>query len=701
VAQAEKQYLYWQGKQYLAPKLDSALGVIGYKSAIDPSKTKGKRVFASVYNIIYGDGIKFVSVVGQRRPNQRCVPDVSDDEGQAKQARKASSALRLLHRQWSMAKRVKEMAFHLWVSGPAFLYTHYVSDGNRYGVDTEPIIETVDQPTPEGFRCTQCGAVSAGMACDQCGTELRPEDYVPPQPLTVPRVTGTQQYPRGQVELDILSLLHVSTPFEARSLAECDWLSYSTLRSKYRLMAAFDGKFDTEKIDNSGNEDTAEREAANSQERVTNPDGALHSRDSNQWIVDLRWIRPDVYHAFTDEKRKLLAQNFPDGVKVVRLNGVPAFLESEKLDNYWAACKTGTGEFINSDALCATSMPVQDDVNNMVNIASETVLRAIPKTFVDGQLIDGADFNENSPLVAEVIRTKLGTGSDIQKMIGQLPTARFSDQMMPLMSGIRELGRDISGVRPELSGGGPTTNTFREALQRKNQALMQFNPPFDEIQECVSQASENGIRELARFGSGTVTVPPEEDNGLNPSEVVDLAMLQEAGWHVEAEESVPMTFGEKAERMAQIVSENPQLAMMLGFQHPMNIDRVHQMFGVEDFYQPGANEREKVLNVIQRLMAEGPIQNVDPMTGAPMEMPSIMPDEFEDKDHLFFADMVRAWCNSPVGERAREENPEGYRNVVLYGKQQDMMGQPPMPMPGGPGSEAAPGDTAAPVPAAA
>lgn len=698
VAQAERQYLYWQGKQYLTPKLDPASGVIGYKSAIDPAKTQGKRVFASVYNIIYGDGIKFVSVVGQRRPNQRCVPDVPDNEEQAKQAMRASAAVRYLHRQWGMVNRVKEMAFHLWVTGPVFLNTHFVSDGNKYGWDTEPVIDTVAQETPGGFRCQACGQVALGPFCESCGIGLRPEDYVPPQPVMVPTVVGTEQYPRGQVELDILSLLHVSTPFEARGIQDCDWLSYLTLRSKYKIMSAFGEKFDVDKVDGASGEDSSERESTNAQERVTNPDGALRSRDKNQWIVDLRWIRPEVYYALPDEYKAVAAKHFPDGLKLTRINGVVVQIDREKMDDYWSVCKTGTGEFINSDALCATTMPVQDDVNNFCNMAAETVLRAIPKTFVDGQLIDGADFNEKGAMVAEVIRTKLGTGSDLGKMIASLPTARFSDQLMPLLTGIREMGRDINGVRPELSGGGQMANTFREAMQRKNQALMQFNPPFAEIQDCISKASENGVRELARFGSGAVAVPPEQDNGLNRSEVVDVAMLQESGWHVEAEESVPMTFGEKAERMAQIVSENPQLSTMLGVDHPMNVEKVHQMFGVEDFYKPGANERAKVLNVIQRLLSEVSMQSIDPMTGMASEGPSVMPDEFEDKDHVFFADMVRAWCNSSVGERAREENPEGYRNVVLYGKQQEIMGQPPMPMPV-PGAEPAPGaEQAAAVP---
>ena len=185
---------------------------------------------------------------------------------------------------------------------------------------------------------------------------------------------------------------------------------------------------------------------------------------------------------------------------------------------------------------------------------------------------------------------------------------------------------------------------------------------------------------------------------MEESAVVNQAMLQETGWHVEAEESLPMTFAERSERMAQLATENPQLAGQVGMGHPMNIPKVHQMFGVEDFYQPGENEREKMMEVIQQLLNEEPVlestPQIDPATGAPVidqmtgmpavtmqERPSIMPDEFEDRDHTLCGEIIRSWTNSKVGRVARKAKPRGYDNVVLYGKLHDMMAMPP-PMPG-------------------
>jgi hypothetical protein len=659
VAIAERNYLYWQGKQYLTPKYDTEARTIGYVSALE-GPNRNRRKFASCYNIIYGDGIKFVAIVGQRRPNQKCVPDIPDDEEQNRKAKDADAAKTHLHRTWEIRRRMKEIAFHLWTTGPVFFYTHYVADGHKYGWTQEPVMDVAQQELPEG------------------GTR------------GVPNITGVEQYPKGAVELDILSIFHVSVPFGKKSLGDCDWLNYQAREPKHRIKAIHP---DLPDEISEGAEDTpTERDAAEAIDKTASPTGTQEEQADRKWLYELRWIRPKVYEALEKEHRDLLYERFPNGLKVIRVQGKVIDLVPEKLDDYWTVCKTGTGEYINSEPLCFTYIPVQDDTNDFFNMGRETILRGIPKVLVDGQLIDTVALEKNEPVIAEVIRTKLGTGQDIGKMIGQLPTARFSDQLMPFWKAIRDTSRENGGISPVLFGGGPPTPTYREAAQRKNQALMQLQPPFDEMQMSVAGFTTNGIRELARYGSDTVTVPPETGGGLEESYVLNLAMLQEDGWHVEPEESVPMSFGEKVERIGQIAAENPGLAQSIGMTHPMNVESVHQMFGVEDFYQPGAHERAKVLKVIQRLLTEAPLQDMDPMTGQVIELPSIEPDEFTDKNHIFFVEIVRAWCNSPAGLRQEETNPEGYRNVKLYPD-----GEPAPPGPAPPEQSEIPPVTDSPV----
>lgn len=675
VALAKRNYLYWQGKQYLTPKFDTSSRTIDFAPVANQGNSNDRYQFASVFNLIYGDGIKFISIVGQRRPNQKAVPDDPGNEEMVQLAKDANAALRQLHRQWEIRKRMKEVAFHLWNTGRVFGYTHYVTDKLKYGATTVPIIDVQHKITqPSGYKCQNCGAIAMGPMCPKCGSLLSPQFYQEEQGIDVPVVTGHQQFDNGAVELDLLSVFHVATPFGAKYIGDLPFLSYQTWRTKPELKAMFQNVED-EDLD-SGEQTSAEQETADALEEIEQPAGQQDTTYVDRQVLDLRWIRPVVYYAFGKETRDLMFKLFPQGVKVTRVNGKVKDLTPEKLDDYWQVCKTGTGEYINDGPLCEPLIPVQDDTNDFFNMARETILRGIPKTIVDGSLIDEPSWRKNESLVAEVIRTKTGAGQDISKMIGQLPIAKFSEQMVPFWSTQRSLSQDIGGIRPELYGGGPTTTTWRESSQRKNQAMMQLQPPFDEMQMFISGISENGIRELARYGTGKTTVAPDTEGFLEDSYVLDVAMLQEKGWHVEAEESVPMSFGERAERVAQIAMENPQLAQQLAFAHPLNIEQTHAMFGLEGYYVPGMYERQKLIKTIKRLLMEKPLQVLDPMTGQLVEAPSVKPDPFADKDHAFFADFIRAWCNSPAGLRKAEENPDGYKNVELFGMAQEQMIQP-------------------------
>lgn len=674
---AKRNYLYWQSKQYLAPKFDDASRVVDWVSVLE-GKKPAKLKFASVYNIIYSDGMKFIAVVGQRRQNQKCVADDPDDEKLSEIARDAGAALRRLHRQWRLQHRIKsELAFHLWVTGPVFGLTRYVANGHKYGWSEEPIWDVESKAVhPGGFRCLVCGTKAEAPRCPVCGTPMRPETFEKAESMDVPVVRGFEKYANGATELDFLSIFHVSTPFGTKDIPGCSWASVSEMAPKMELKALYEELREQEPSDTEA-DSAADIEATQALEEIQAPgsEQLQIASDTNRWQHEHRWLRPEIYYGFAKSLRDPLFEEFPKGLRITRVGNKIIKLAHEKLDDYLAVCKTGTGEYISSPALCQPVISIQDDTNDFFNLARETIVRAIPKTIVSSDLIDTVALEKNEPKVAEMIRAKLG-GGDIAKQMGALPMSRFSDQLMPFWMALRETSREIDGIQPAIFGGGETTNTWREASQRKNQALMQLQPPFDEMQNFVSRISENGVREEARYASGNVRIAPEDQSGMEDSYELDLELLEEEGWHVEAEESVPVTYGEKVERLSAVAQENPELADSLGMHHPMNVARMQEFFGIDGMYNPGQYERSKALKRIQRLLQEEPIPQFDPVTGqAVMETSSIPPDPFEDKDHAFFAEIFRAWCNSPAGQTQKEKNPRGYENVRLHGMEQDFAAQ--------------------------
>jgi hypothetical protein len=348
-------------------------------------------------------------------------------------------------------------------------------------------------------------------------------------------------------------------------------------------------------------------------------------------------------------------------------------MDAEVLDDYWAAIKTGTGPTVSSEPLCRHIIPEQDSINNFFNMGEETLLRAIPKTFIDSSLIDPELMKETEGIVSELIRVKLKTSERIGDMMGALPVARMNDQMMPFAAMMRDYARDTDGVQPAIFGGGEAAPTFRQEQQRKNQALMQFAPVFTNMQDGAVDVTKNGLRELAKYGVGKERIP--SGNPMVPSVTLTIANLRSSGYEVEAVENYPQSIPEQQEHISKLSQENPAMAAAMGLSDPMNITKINGLFGLDGMFVQGEAERNRALGTIQKLLAEQPIQEPDPMTGEMIEMSSQPADEFELKNPMFFAQVFYAWCVGDTGVQMQRSNEIGFKNVMLHWKEIDQAAQ--------------------------
>jgi len=677
IALAKRNYLYMEGKQYLAPQWSSDGRSWDWVPVASDEKNGKKRKFASVYNIIRADGAKFIAVVGQRPPNMKAVAEDPMLVDQVNLATDANTAAMLLHKQWNLRRRMKEVAFYLWSTSAVFFHTQYVADAARFGTVDVPNIETRPEILrPEGMQCEVCGEIGTQLQCQACGYQLNPLSYQDALSVEVPYVSGQEKFPRGEVSLDILTTFDVGVPFGARTLAECDWLTHDSMDPEYLLKSMY-GLTEIPLIGQE-NERGSVTDAQLAKEAIESPNGVACFDKTNGVLHSRKFIRPTVYHALPASARSIMQKHYPKGAKITIVGAKVVKIENKAMDNYWAVCKTGTGPKISDEPLCQSVVPVQDDLNDFINMGRETMLRAIPKTFVDGSLLDPQALKENEALIGEIIRVKLGTGQSIGSLMGHLPVAKLNEQTIPFGNWMREFSREADGVQPAIYGGGTPANTFRAENQRKNQALMQLQPPFEEMQEAARVATKNGVKEYARFGVGRVKVASR--NPMTPTRHLQLENLQEDGWDIEADESAPVTLSEKQDRVAALSQENPDMAAALGFSDPMNTEEMQRMFGVDGLYNPNVMKRKKALDTIQILLQEVPIDDFDMMTGQPTRIPSQMPDPFEFQDAMFMSIVFHAWVLSDAGQEFAIQNQQGFENVKLFGGQLDLMANPPMPM---------------------
>lgn len=681
IAMARRDTLYMAGKQYLYPTFSRDGRTLDWKQVDGDGSDKSnkKRHFANTFNIIYADGIKFVSVVSQRQLNMKCVPDDPMVQQQVMTCKEGDAAIAHLNRYWNTQRKAVEISHHLWATSAVYLNTEYATNKRLHGSISVPQFEYVPEELfPAGYVCTNCGTVAMANECPACQMPLSPLNYQDAISIEVPYANGVKEYPKGNVDLNIYTTFEVSHSFAAKSRDDMDWLSLDLMEPKWRIQSQYE--IDDES-DNSGFGDRASSvsimEAEMARQDVESPGGACrYDAVNNLWLHSRKWIMPEVYHALPLTQRKVMREKFPDGVKLCIVGDKLVKMEAQALSDAWAVIKTGTGPYVTSAPLCQNIIPNQDAINNFFNMGEETLLRHIPKTFVDASLIDPEVQKENEALVGELIRVKLKSTERLSDMMGQLPMARMSDQMMPFAASLREYARDSDGIQPAIFGGGEAAPTFRQEQQRKNQALMQLAPTFVNIQNGMVDATKNALKQLAKYGVGQERIPSKDP--MTPSLTLTIANLQESGYEVEAVESDAQTIPEKQERISTISQENPGMASALGWDDPMNIVEMNRIFGVDGLFAPGVSERNRAIAKIQELLVAAPVQQQDPMTGQMIEVSSIPADDFELKNATVFAKVYYAWCIGDAGVEMERVNTLGFNNVKLHWLEIDQAAQAQM-----------------------
>jgi hypothetical protein len=315
-------------------------------------------------------------------------------------------------------------------------------------------------------------------------------------------------------------------------------------------------------------------------------------------------------------------------------------------------------------------VPIQRVLNDLANLAIETVLRSIAQTIVDQMLLDRETLSKKEAIPNEIIFTMSPMGQDISRMIAQIPPARVSDQLVPLFQLFRMLQQDITGIRPELTGGGQPSQTYREAKQRKDQALMQLKPQADEQSLFWEQVATNTVKLRARYGSGQIKHHEETAIGFE-SHVVDLAELSETGWHAEADDGIPMSYTEQSDRLYAILHEaKPEIQQSLSLLDPINLDVNLELLGLPNHHSTYENQKKKTTADIQELLRGQPVPGPDGQMQS-----SIPADEYDD--HQFTAEFIRQWMVSPGGQDKKMQVPQGFENVRLMQEAHQKMSAPP------------------------
>ena len=686
-ANARRNYLMYRGQQFLAPAWANGTAdfqsVGGYGSGSVQGAGQGGDGAAYCYtnNIFRGNGRKFIAVIGQRAPNVTALADDPTSDKGDRAARNANKLNSILDSWWNSDERMMEVALEIFTTGPAYLYTPWNADGDLYGWREEPVYNSSpEQFGEEQHSCIQCGNTEPPAQdgnCPKCSVPRGPEDTVPPESIDLPaqpQVEGTKKYANGRVECHVFGVLYVTTPFYTKDLKRCPWLSLEMEEHKGILLRRFSqlrkkmGELDGTAGIGSG----AGAYGKQSRDIVMSPTASPKQMSNSRWTFTRIWLNVWMYEQIKDDDiRAKLYENFPDGLKITMVSGEIVDLENEKLESVWAVIKPEAGEGINIDPIGQDLVSSQIMTNQSLNIGMETLERGIQMILADPRVWNFEQMRKRTSKPAEFIPALPAIGDNLQDSFFATPPAQMSSQQVPFIEMQRSQASENIGITPTIFGGGDSS-TAREAEIKKNAAMMQLGISWTYIRKGFECAKTNGTKQLAKYGPAVV-----QEGKL----IVEMADLLEAQWRYEADEAIPQSWGQQRDLLLFMMEKPPQVLQDWGYNHPDNIGKAKSLLGMSGWYTPNVEDIEKFKDVIAELLQAAPVQNPPAQPGGqPDIQPSIPADEYED-NHVLASSFVQAWAQSEQGRTARKENPNGYSNVIAWGKAHAVMANPPAPPP--------------------
>jgi hypothetical protein len=279
------------------------------------------------------------------------------------------------------------------------------------------------------------------------------------------------------------------------------------------------------------------------------------------------------------------------------------------------------------------------------------------------------------------------------------PAATVSPDMLQYL---KELMTDIpeflTGISAILFGSDSGGDKSGKALSiQQNAAMGRIGLPFRVLKRFYARMMEQAVRCACRNRKEDMAQGVPDDSGNIETIQVRIEELNgNVRCFADSDENQPVSWSQKRAAYMQLMQEgNTDPAMKAILMQPQNQELGKKLIGIPELEIPGADSWNKQMAEINVLLTEPP-QIVQPPAQqmpnplVPGVMETIQPPPKPESsvsvdpqydDHAAEFATVKDWINSPAGQRAKKENPEGFENVRLHGLQhQALIPPPPMPM---------------------
>lgn len=621
-------------------------------------------------------------------PGIKCFPDDAENTEDINTAKAGDKIAKLIYRHNDVPLLWLHALFVFVTEGMVAGY-NYSDEDSSYGTYKEQQFESKIE-THIISTCPNCGEQLDDELSTQPGMDLK---QIPPQPmqcpscqaLVVPELNEDNREIEELVKetnknksrqcIEALGGLFVKVPNWARCQDDCTYLIYSyethytnALHKYPHLREKIDcGVFDPYEVW-----------------------GRLSPQYRNEYPKEqvtcrYAWFRPSAYNILKDDQMAVLQRNFPDGVCVELVNEVYAAARPAKLDDDWTLTYNPMSNYIHCDPIGLLLVSVQEITNDLISLVIQTIEHGIGQTFADPKVLDFKGYRQLETAPGQIFPAKASAGKSLGDGFFEVKTATLSQEVMPFQQEVQSLGQLVSGALPSLFGGAmEEQKTASGYAMSRAQALQRLQNVWKMFTIWWKQIFSKAIpKYIANMTEDEKEVELKKDGGFVNSWIRMIELNGSIGkYELEANENLPQTWSQRKDTIMQLLQMPiPEVAQMLFA--PENRAFFKEAIGLDDFFIPGEEYRQFYLEKIRELLQSVPMTDPTGMDqmGQPMEqeLPSVEVDPDFDNPQIGF-EMIRNWMLGEEAKLAKTENPDGYRNVLLYGKQMMMIIQQQMMM---------------------
>lgn len=670
IRDAWKARYFWRGNQYLLPGKNGAwvlpqLILVGGQSYDDHNQE------TNIY-LAFGDTI--VASLTAGTPSVRFEPDDPANPADKTAAESSDSAKRLIERANNMIVLQEDMARYLWTDGRCLSYTHYVLDAQRFGYEMKNELEDELAYLPEKGEKAGEGE----------------ENF-------------DRGKPRGQEVIEMFGALESKLPIQAASIHECGYAVISKERDLTLMKTKYPKK--AKKIKTMQTM-TAETEYA----RLARTSIMMGMRPSNMTndamayncTEQFAFFRPSFFRECEDDdKRQWLYDTFPQGAYVAAVGKEIVEARRCAMDDHLTLTHARPGDGMHRPALGGPIVPLQEKLNDCMDLLHESYMHLIPIKWVDSEAIDLEALGQIGSKPNQYVKMKRRPDKDMAGNIFVEPQIQIAEGMLTYVQQLfGEFAQFLCGAFPALFGGQQGEPDTMGGMQiQRDQALGRVGLTWRNIKASYAAIIRQAVAAAAKFRQSVMSGEVQAAGGVKEKLNVDPNDLKgNVRCYPDTDENFPESWVAQRGVWTQLMAAaatNPILQGILAI--PRNLAIAKDKTGLPELIIPGAPAAAKQQAEIMIMLADGaPVPNPKlekakealaahtPPEGTPFAMVeqakaaaakalasipplvSTVPIDEKLDDHPNEMGEIKTWANSPEGIKARVENPGGFDNVRLH-----------------------------------